>query len=142
MFTENLHLEQERTKFIYQDRHKLIVLFPPFSPGWRGPPTRQSGVWRWTQVMTLLSSGGEGPGPFLPGAAVLSQRAAALLGHPLYWGPPDSSIIWGHQLGLFSGTCLSLLLGGEGWMSLGARRAGGRGMCPAGGAAPQPCTEQ
>ena len=32
MFTENLHLEQERTKFIYQDRHKLIVLFPPFFP--------------------------------------------------------------------------------------------------------------
>ena len=30
--TLNLHLEQERTKYIYHDRHKLIVLFPPFSP--------------------------------------------------------------------------------------------------------------
>ena len=32
MFTENLHLEQERTKFSYHDRHKLIVLFAPFFP--------------------------------------------------------------------------------------------------------------
>ena len=112
MFTENLHLEQERTKFSYHDRHKLIVLFAPFFPRL----ARASN----TMVCGMEVDAGDtasvvcrmGPGPFLPGAAVLSQRAEARFAIR-YIGVPQTRSLFGVNNLVCSQEHVSLFCWGE-----------------------------
>ena len=88
MCTENLHLEQERTKFSYQDRHNLncplCSILPQVGAGLQHDGLGAGGG-RWRYHFCRPE---EGAGSILARGCCVITVSSSSLGHPLYWGPP------------------------------------------------------
>ena len=63
---QNLYLEQEKLNTVTRTDVTIVALFPPSCPGWCGLQHDDLGL-------EVVCHPEEGPDPFLPGAAVISQ---------------------------------------------------------------------